>query len=325
MPVLPASSSAVLYNPTNVYDSYSKQKLNISAQGSFRVDVEISDDGGTTWRKLKSYTSSATNATPYTQGLQTDTHVCSFYRVSILNLTASPNEYAYIANPRSSLYDSLVAFWKLDEVSGVRKDVLGRFDLTDNNTVTQAAGKVGNSAQFTAANSEWLSVNDAPDLRFGGNRNWTVTCWAQFGAAVVGGNSTIFNKGEPVVGSGAGAEIILLKNGTENIQSYYRNGTDTSYPGYAHSTIISPSTWYFLALSYNFLTQNLSITVNTTTQTFASVTINDGQNQPFQLGRRTLGNYHEGLIDSFGKWNRVLTSDELTSLYNSGNGKEYPF
>jgi hypothetical protein len=43
-----------------------------------------------------------------------------------------------------------------------------------------------------------------------------------------------------------------------------------------------------------------------------------GSNQDF-------GEKASGLIDSVGFWKRVLSSGERTTLYNSGNGIEYPF
>jgi hypothetical protein len=35
--------------------------------------------------------------------------------------------------------------------------------------------------------------------------------------------------------------------------------------------------------------------------------------------------FFNGAIDSIGVWSAILTSTEITSLYNSGNGLEYPF
>ena len=46
----------------------------------------------------------------------------------------------------------------------------------------------------------------------------------------------------------------------------------------------------------------------------------------FNLGRRPLGNsyYYNGILDEIGVWDRELTSTEVTELYNSGSGKQYP-
>ena len=58
-----------------------------------------------------------------------------------------------------NLLTNLISFWEMEEASGTRVDavVASGNDLTDNATVTQNPGKVGNAAQFTLATSEWLS------------------------------------------------------------------------------------------------------------------------------------------------------------------------
>lgn len=60
----------------------------------------------------------------------------------------------------STLPNGLISYWKLDEASGSAFDAFGANTLTDNNTVTSAVGKVGTARQFTAANSESLSIAD---------------------------------------------------------------------------------------------------------------------------------------------------------------------
>src|SRR3972149_1905325 len=79
-------------------------------------------------------------------------------------------------------WDDLVAGWKLDESSDgsapvARADVLGVYELTDNNTVASATGKIGNAASFVTANSESLSVADTDDALDGGDRDLTYSLW----------------------------------------------------------------------------------------------------------------------------------------------------
>jgi hypothetical protein len=38
----------------------------------------------------------------------------------------------------------------------------------------------------------------------------------------------------------------------------------------------------------------------------------------------TYQEYFNGRLDAVSVWNKVLTADEVTQLYNSGNGKQYP-
>ena len=61
---------------------------------------------------------------------------------------------------------------------------------------------------------------------------------------------------------------------------------------------------------------------------FSSVNYNN--NNPFRIGSYTAADnttpsgLFNGSIDAFNVWNRVLTATEVTELYNSGNGKQYP-
>ncbi len=84
---------------------------------------------------------------------------------------------AFAAPARADLLTDLKAHWKLNEASGARVDSHGSNDLTDNNTVTQVAGKIGNAAQFTAANSEWLSRGTDVDLGLGADTDCTWAGW----------------------------------------------------------------------------------------------------------------------------------------------------
>jgi hypothetical protein len=67
----------------------------------------------------------------------------------------------------------LVEHWKLDEASGIAIPSYGTNTLTDNNTVTSAAGKVYATArQFVQANSESLSIADNAALSTGNVDFW---------------------------------------------------------------------------------------------------------------------------------------------------------
>ena len=74
------------------------------------------------------------------------------------------------------LTDGLVSCWDLDEASGTRYDAYGTNDLTDYNTVGQAAGVNGYAGSFISANSEYLAHSDNADLSTG-NIDFTVMAW----------------------------------------------------------------------------------------------------------------------------------------------------
>ena len=73
----------------------------------------------------------------------------------------------------------LISHWPLNEVSGTRVDSHGSNDLDDVNTVTQAAGKIGNAAEFVNDNDERLRHDDNADLS-GADVDWTFAIWLYF-------------------------------------------------------------------------------------------------------------------------------------------------
>ena len=84
-----------------------------------------------------------------------------------------------------ALIDTLVSLWRLEEASGSRDDTWGSNNLTDNNTVGQAAGKLGDAADFNDAADEYLSLADNVSLDH--TSGLTVTGWVWFDSFVNGG------------------------------------------------------------------------------------------------------------------------------------------
>lgn len=206
------------------------------------------------------------------------------------------------------LSDNLEAFWKLGEASGSRADSSGNSrTLTDNNSVGQATGKVGNAAQFNAASSRYLSAADAAWCSFG-NESFTVAGWIYLDSA--------------------GAEAAVLGKNTEwrcTVTTGRRPRLVLPSTSLSYSAALSLSTWYFVVWQYDAAADLIRIGVNNgTPETAADSTgATDGTNE-LRVGRQGSA-YFDGRIDALGIWRRVLSAAEITQLYNSGNGLEYPF
>jgi trimeric autotransporter adhesin len=218
----------------------------------------------------------------------------------------------------SPLLTSLVAYWKLDEASGTRADATGRGNnLTDNNTVTQAAGKVGSAAQFTAANSEYLRVADNADISTG-NVDFTLACWLQL--ATKGARRGAVAKDN---NAGAGVEYELeYENTTDRIRWRVRGETLNA------DVLGSPAagTWYFVVAWHDSAQAKRFVQVNDgTANSAAQITPPADGAAALDIGRWEAGFYWDGLIDEVGFWKRVLTAAERTTLYNGGAGRTYPF
>ena len=81
------------------------------------------------------------------------TDLVSYWKLDEASGTRSDSRVGVFAKDTDgTLPTNLIAYWKLGEASGTRSDSKGSNNLTDNNTVTSAAGKWGTAGQFTAAN-----------------------------------------------------------------------------------------------------------------------------------------------------------------------------
>src|SRR3990167_1504842 len=81
-------------------------------------------------------------------------------------LTGSANSQ-FTGGIAQSISNQLVAYWKLNEISGSRYDSYGSHILTDLNTVAYTDGRIGNAALFRRAQSEGLLIIDTSSLSTG--------------------------------------------------------------------------------------------------------------------------------------------------------------
>ncbi len=224
-----------------------------------------------------------------------------------------------------ALIDNLVSYWKLEEASGARADEVGGNTLTDDNTVTQAVGKLGNCGQFTRANSEQLSHVDNASLSVG-DIDFTWAGWVY--ADTLTNNSGILGKW------GTNNEYALWYYNLSSLGLTFMFSVVDGSGGTTHLRAASAGapatgTWYYIVAWHDSVANTINIQVNngTVDSTAHTTGVRDGTNA-FSVGNYASGSagiYWDGRIDSVGFWKRVLTAAERTSLYNSGAGLEYPF
>jgi hypothetical protein len=214
-----------------------------------------------------------------------------------------------------SLLDGLVSFWDLDELSGVRYDAFGPNHLTDNNTVGYTAGKVNNAANFVAANLEYLEITDAAQqgLKFG-DSDFTIACWVKLATV-------------------SAYRFFITKSTDPSAYEYALDHTGSAYRFYCkNATTLTPVTgfgaatgaWAFVVGWHNSVANNVNLQVNNATPVSASHTGGcQATSAPVRLGAygsSSGANFMDGAIDEIAVWNRVLTADEKTELYNGGAG-----
>lgn len=213
-------------------------------------------------------------------------------------------------------------YWRLDEVSGLRYDSAGANTLTDNNTVTQAAGKIGNSAQFVTANSESLSIVDNADLSMG-DIDFTIVGWVYLDSKTV--SRDLVSKW----GVASNSEYLLEYDQTSDRFRFVVSNDGTATTVVSATTFGSPTiaTWYFLMAHHDSVGNVIGISVNDgAVNTAAHTTGVKNGTSSFVLGGRTTGSaFHNGRLDEVGVARRKLTTAEVTELYAAGAGKSYPF
>jgi Concanavalin A-like lectin/glucanases superfamily len=235
-----------------------------------------------------------------------------------LDAGIAPLGRARAANP---YLRNLVSYWNLDEVSGTRFDAHGTNHLTDNATVTQAAGKVGNAASFITANAEYLSRTSNASLTLG-DIDFTISAWVWMDS-VMSQNAFVAK---------AGNECMLHCSGSFGFRfcmTVYQGGASTDRT--VQSTFAVPTTgqWYFLVGWHNATADTVNISVNggaaDSTPTLGALAT-PAAGVEFRIGARVAVNqrYITGRVDEVGLWKRILTAAERTHLYNGGAGRTYP-
>jgi len=220
-----------------------------------------------------------------------------------------------------SLLTDLKAHWKLNAASGTRVDSEGTNDLTDNNTVLDAAGKIGQAAQFVRANTEFLNIVDNTDLSTG-DIDFMIAVWAYFDSKPAGAMGIVSKWGSP-----DNEYLLRWNNVNDRFEFFHADAVDNEKV--VADVFGAPTTgvWLFVIVWHDAAANTLNIQVNNGTADSLNTTLNpqDGGTD-FRIGIHESGfGPFDGRIDSVSFWKRVLTAQERTDLYNGGAGLDYPF
>ena len=221
----------------------------------------------------------------------------------------------------SSLATDLVSYWELEEASGTRVDSHGSNDLTDNNTVGQATGKIGNGADFERNNAEFLSIDDADQTGLDITGDFTYNFW--YKPETLTTLITPFSKWN----DGGNQRSILnffYENGDLRI---YLSTNGSSSVSRLWNTSVTNGTWSMITICYAASAGSISLyednVLNSTKTGYPTSIYNSSA--PFRIGSYNPTSPHtlDGVVDEFGIWTRVITSTERANLYNSGDGLPY--
>lgn len=225
----------------------------------------------------------------------------------------------------------MISYWDGAETSGIGIDAMLNNDLTDNNTVTSAAGKVTYTAedasQFTAANSEFLSRADASlvGLDFNGNVDMYLAAWVYIDA--VGADRPIIGKWSASTGNRQ--YLLSYFTGTTQFGFFVSNDGAATVTNYASTFGTVPTgTWLFVQAYHDATNDLIGISVNNGAyNTAAHSTGIFNSAASFDVGRYRNGSgtflYMDGRLASCIATSGIPTADEQTALYQRGFGRDY--
>ena len=226
-----------------------------------------------------------------------------------------------------SLTDNLDSYWKLDESSGNAADSVSSRTLTNSN-VTYSAGKVNNCGVFNGSNARFQGSAWSPA------GDYSISMWINadtLPTTTVPLTSLFCNYDVPSSAQDRGIDVILLNDGgTQKIQFFH--GPYGGQVTASYTKTLTTGNWYHLVAVYNGSTVKLYLDGSEVASENASVDqpsltklINIGNFGYYTPLSSDLGRWFDGKIDEIAIWSKALSSTEVSTLYNSGNGLQYPF
>lgn len=205
----------------------------------------------------------------------------------------------YWTNYPNPLLQGLVTYYKFDQTL---LDANGEYDASAPD-LEYSTGVLGDAALFLMDSNSDIITETLPAMNQG-----TIAFWF---------NSNGYGNGQYVLG-GNPFEIQIFQ------QAFYcKPFGDASY-------VITPTfnlnEWYFLVMTFDGTNKTVSLNAGTPSTETSTAQLSPseqviGISGPLLDYRIVAGSK----MDEFGIWDRVLSQEEITDLYNNGVGRTYPF
>jgi len=227
----------------------------------------------------------------------------------------------------SSLLTGLLAYWKFDNNGS---GGVSLFDSTASSRTLSAPngasglalgpGIVNGCAVFSADDTTYLSRSGT--FLNGSRDEYSISAW------VLTYESYIFIANGSTDNNWGGSSI-ALEFAEGNLMGTVFWGSGPDYDRATGSSVLNDEGWYHVAMTWK-RTGSIKVYVNGGLDGSASSSGNyaNVQTENISINGNADGTYalgKDGSIDEVAIWNRELSASEITSLYNSGDGKSYPF
>lgn len=203
---------------------------------------------------------------------------------------------------------NLIAYYKLEDVN----DSKGSNTLTNNGSGSFSAARFDNGYdQGTANATKYLSVSS--NLGIAGNADISVSFWVKLNAEIASGNWTLSSHNSN-----------LTANGYFDLEYQYNAGTrrfqvDTSGTSFSVNTTIGTSAFHHIVYTRNVSGNTATLYYDNSSIGTSAVGVPADPGNIFGMGAFRAGSNISAacLFDDVAVFNRVLSSGEVTTIYNS--------
>jgi hypothetical protein len=224
-----------------------------------------------------------------------------------------------------SLLTNLISYWKLD---GNSNDAVGSNNGTDTDiTYSSGNGKIVQGAGFNGTTSKIVIANES-SFDFERTQAFSIACWVKYTSTsemvfVSKEDSNSPYRGWSLEANGNAGKIgFYLINNVTGGGNAIMGETPLAY---------NDGNWHYVVGTYDGsgALSGMAVYIDGSPVTLTSIRDNLGANTilnnfSVNIGAQQTVNFMSGAIDEVGIWSRALTSGEVTSLWNGGNGLAYP-
>ena len=242
--------------------------------------------------------------------------------------TEFPSGAGFQVDTDGTLKNGLLGFWRVDEPIGPRRSaVLGGPDFTAASTTSWSNATTANDQSigsfYSNSSSLNLQIADTAWMPTGHN-DWTISIWGRL--TTLAASAYLVTR---YVGAGNQRSFIIgYGQSGDELACYTYDGTnyiggvvaDTSLPDGP-----DVDTWYNMVCWHNATADTVNIRVNDiATDSYSHSGGTFDSSAPLQISATGEASATwNGYAQDMGYWNKVLSAQEITDLYNSGSGNTW--
>ncbi len=317
-----APSTPVATAATAISSSQFTANWNLAANASsYRLDVSTASDFSSF---VGSYNGlSVGNVLTYNiTGLTASTTY--YYRVKAVNAcgNSAVSNTITAATAANLPAANLVAYWSFDGGSGTDLTPHG-YNATGSSNVNYGPsyGKINGGSSF--GGNSYISVPSGIYSNFSGSNNFTINLWANISNT---NGASIYN-GTQNPGAGNCYQI-GMGVGSGNAYGFRKQCGSSEIGITSTAPTMSVGTWYMVTWTYDGSNQRIYINGSQAASPVADAFLQTASAQAqfgVEFANGTSYGWYNGSLDEISIWSVALNQTQITTLYNSGTGLQYPF